>query len=253
MITSPFDRFTSKLEQNVYGSLKGALRLQLILDDLEDHYPAFNEKPLSILDVGGGNGYFAKICLEKNHRVLLVDASAEMLDKAETELATWKENKQLELSQMDFVVQDFSGDAAFDLVLMHGSAEWMSDPERAIIQACACLKPGGILSLLIFNKDKSTLKRGINGHLVGNARKSKKKKLIPPGAKTPAEIHALLEEKEGELLLQSGIRIFFGFFRQIDHDILTSQQWLEQERQYYRTPPFSSLGEHTHFIWQASF
>ncbi len=123
MVGTPFDRFTSKLEQNVYGSLKGALRLQLILDDIVDYCPAFTEKPLSILDVGGGNGYFAKICLEKNHRVLLVDASKDMLEKAEDELTIWKENRQLELAQMDFVVQDFSFDDSFDLVLMHGSAE----------------------------------------------------------------------------------------------------------------------------------
>ena len=60
MITSPFDRFTSKLEQDVYGSLRGALRLQLILDDIVDYCPAFTEKSLSILDVGGGNGYLIK-------------------------------------------------------------------------------------------------------------------------------------------------------------------------------------------------
>ena len=251
MSTSPFDRFSVKLEQNVYGSLKGALRLQLLVDDIEEYCPAFIKKPLSILDIGGGNGYFARICLEKGHPVSLIDASSEMLENAEKELKTWGETQQLKLFQMDFVAPKFHFEQKFDLVLMHGSAEWMADPELALRRACDCLLPGGFFSLLIFNKDKQTLKRGINGHLCGDGPHSKKKKLIPPGARSANTIRKFFEEKSGSLLLQSGIRIFYGFFRQVEKESLTPQEWLEQERRYYRREPFSSLGEHTHFIWQA--
>ena len=62
------------------------------------------------------------------------------------------------------------------------------------------------------------------------------------------ETKQLLEEEHGVVVLQSGIRIFYGFFRQIDQQLLTDEQWLAQERSYYRSHPFSLLGEHSHFL-----
>ena len=102
----------------------------------------------------------------------------------------------------------------------------------------------------MFNNDKHLLKLGINGHLAV-PRASRKKKLIPPGARSVDSTRNLLENQGGEIILQSGIRVFHGFFRQIEQKGITFNECLGQERDYYRIPPFSSLGEHTHFLWQA--
>lgn len=59
-----FAGLEGKLETNVYGSVKGMLRLQLLHRDIFDYCPEFTSKAMTILDIGGGAGYFAKICAE---------------------------------------------------------------------------------------------------------------------------------------------------------------------------------------------
>lgn len=251
-----FESRVAKLEKNVYESLKGRLRLELLTRDISECCPHFSATGLStcmrILDVGGGSGRFARICAERGHMVTVCDLSSEMLARAEA-----VNDGQSYLHEIQLVEADFLGDTMLlpkqvDLLLMHGSAEWMLDPEAAILKAISLITPGGYLSLLIFNKDRSMLKRGINGLLLEGEKAPLRNKLTPPGAASPHETVSLLAKQNGKLLLQSGIRVFHGFFRQIDQSLLDPDQWLEQELMYYRQKPFSSLGEHTHFIWQAA-
>ncbi len=246
-----FDRYVNKLENNVYGSLKGRIRLHLLVEDLKDFCPPFWEQSLSILDIGGGSGHFSRICLENGHRVLFCETSGEMLKKAEAGQLKQGCRKRLQFLKQDFLDPSCCFPRKFDLVLMHGSAEWMLDPDLAIEKACGCVKKGGFLSLLVFNRDKFILKKGINGHLLGKGTPPKKKKLVPPGARSSGEITGLIRRQKGRILLQSGIRIFHGFFRNIDQENICREHWLAQEKNYYRMSPFSSLGEHTHFIWKA--
>lgn len=249
MSQEEFARYADKLKTNVYGSLKGDIRLTLLLNDLKDYCPPFSTHTLSVLDVGGGGGQFAKICCDYGHQVTFCEKSPRMLEQASDFLKSEIKTGNVELVSGDFLEDDFSNQKKFDLVLFHGSAEWMSDLQEAIKKGARLLKTSGYMSLLLFNKDKLLLKQGINGHLVREA-KSKKKKLFPPGAQSTTETIELLNALDGIIVAQSGIRVFHGFFRQVDKSYLSQDQWLEQERCYYRKPPFSSLGEHTHFIWK---
>lgn len=79
------DRFSvlgDKLERNVYGSIKGEIRLCLLQRDIEDFFADFSSRCLSVLDIGGGGGQFAMICAQKGHRVLFIDRSTRMVDAA---------------------------------------------------------------------------------------------------------------------------------------------------------------------------
>ncbi len=94
------------------------------------------------------------------------------------------------------------------------------------------------------------LKKGINGQLISHKKASSgPRKLTPPGGLSGKEIQNVLNRQPGQILLQSGIRVFQGFFLQWQPPGIDSEGWLEQERQYYRQSPFNSLGEHTHFLW----
>ena len=136
------------------------------------------------------------------------------------------------------------------MIALHGVAEWMDSPEDAIRKCCTLLKHGGYISLLIYNKNKYILKRGINGRLLKKDKPQKKRrKLTPTGKMSPLEITAILAELKGEVTLQSGIRIFNNFLKIIEPLSISPEDWLEQERLYYREEPFASLGEHTHIIW----
>ena len=246
----PFDSLGSKYDAHIYATTKGAIRLQLLLEDLQEFTNLGTEKNLSILDIGAGGGQFSELCLSKGHRVQLCDSSELMLDRARANLEKYL--TQTRFLQVDFLSADYSPVEKFDVVLMHGSAEWMTSPEAGIRKACSLIQSGGYLSLMIFNTDRSTLKRGINGHLLDRFEPKTNRKLTPPGGRTPLAIRQMLTELSGELLLQSGIRIFHGFFRQFHVDSLTDDEWIAQERAFYRIPPFSSLGEHTHFVWRKS-
>ena len=242
----------AKLEKNVYETAKGMIRLSLLEEDLLDFCPSFSEGAMQILDVGGGSGRFARICARRGHVVLLCDSSSEMVRRAESDMAECAGTGLIQLRSMDFLSIDCTFPRQFDLVALHGSAEWMDDPEAALKKGCALVKPGGYLSLLMFNRDRLIFKRGINGQLLQEENPSRKNSLTPPGARSPADLRQLLDGLAGRILLQSGIRIFHKFFREgVDEKVLTPEQWLQQERLYYRKEPFSALGEHTHFIWQA--
>ena len=245
-----FNGLSGKLENNVYRSLKGRLRLQLLLEDIIEHCPEFEKKRLTVLYIGGGSGRFSLRCTEHNHQVLLYDSSKEMLEQAESFLGETCHAQLLETAAGDFLAEENGIPNHYDLVALHGAAEWMDNPEQAIIKAAGYVKPEAHLSLLVFNKDKYLLKRGISGHLLKTGKSFKRHNLTPPGALSPADIITILGNTDGKIICQSGIRIFFNFFRQLPHNALTPDEWLEQERNYYRTEPFRSLGEHTHFIWQ---
>jgi len=251
---SAFAGRVDRLENNVYGSVKGQIRLALLTQDLREYCPDFTSRSLNILDIGGGSGRFARICAQEGHAVLLLDVSAEMLARAEKSLAESDQEVKITLLRQDFLAEDCLVGKRFDLVLLHGSAEWMSAPEAAIEKACSCVCPGGYLSLLVFNKDRLTLKRGINGMLLQREGKSGRKihTLTPPGALSPIDITKIIEKYPGKICSKSGIRVFHKFFREgVSEDVLAPDAWLQQERLYFRQEPFASLGEHTHFIWQA--
>ena len=104
---------------------------------------------------------------------------------------------------------------------------------------------------LIYNKNKYLLKRGVNGRLlVEDKINPKSRKLTPTGKMSPQEILEVLNEFKGDVMLQSGIRVFNHFLKIIEPLPLSSDEWLEQERLYYRKEPFASLGEHTHILWK---
>lgn len=249
---SQFAGRVAKLEKNVYDSVKGTIRLSLLLQDVADFCPGFSTSSLRVLDIGGGSGRFARICARHGHKVLLCDASEEMLERAAAEMRPAEAELDIELLHADFLSPDCTFSEPYDVVVMHGSAEWMADPQGAIVKALNLVRPGGYLSLLVHNRDRQLLKRGINGLLLQGERSPAGNTLTPPGAMSPGELAIILSRFRGEILLQSGIRIFYKFFRQgVSEQVLSAEEWLQQEKLYYRRLPFSALGEHTHIVWRA--
>lgn len=251
MAADAFKRYEEKLARNVYGTLKGRIRQELLLADIRDGIPGFSGGGLEILDIGAGAAGFARICCAHGHRVWLLDSSPTMLEQARQTMAA-NDGAEVCYLHADFLGDVSFIDRTFDLVLMHGSAEWMEDPEEAIVKAAGYVKANGYLSLMVFNRDRLLLKQGINGKLRAGAIVRTGRIMTPPGALSPDQILALSSFREGEVVFLSGIRIFYGFFREIDTAVLDEESWLAQERAYYRRKPFSLLGEHTHLLWKKS-
>ncbi|MBN2716194.1 MAG: methyltransferase domain-containing protein [Deltaproteobacteria bacterium] len=250
MMHPEFSRFHQKLSRNVYGSLKGRIRLELLEKDIRDCCVGFTTPGLSIIDVGCGEGAFAARCLDAGHTVSLIDVSPAMIETALDRVAKTKNGSDcVRVDCADFLTWEAPSGLKYDIVLMHGAAEWMTSAPLAIERAAALVKPGGYLSLLMFNRDMHTFKMGVNGHLLGHF-STRKQKMFPPNALGVHDTADILSLQPGKIILQSGIRIFYGFFRELARSGVSAEQWMAQERAYYRQLPFSRMGQHSHFIWQ---
>ncbi len=94
--------------------------------------PQANE---SILDLGCGTGHLSAQIAQSGARVIGLDASPAMLEKAR------REYPQLEFHRAD--ARDFELNQRFDAVFSNATLHWIHEPERAIERVFHHLQPGG--------------------------------------------------------------------------------------------------------------
>ncbi|MBE7178821.1 MAG: class I SAM-dependent methyltransferase, partial [Mucilaginibacter polytrichastri] len=88
-----------------------------------------------ILDLGCGTGMLAAKIAETGAEVMGIDASAEMIEKAQAEFP------ELHFEQQD--ARDFELHASFDAVFSNATLHWITEPEKVIAQVYRHLKSGG--------------------------------------------------------------------------------------------------------------
>ena len=77
-----FDDIAEKFSRNIYGTTKGQLRQTILWQDLDKLLAEFGDRPLRVLDAGGGEGQTAILMAQRGHHVTLCDLSAEMVARA---------------------------------------------------------------------------------------------------------------------------------------------------------------------------
>lgn len=110
------------------------------LEELQKHLP--QGKPLEILDVGTGTGFFAILLGRLGHHVVGIDLTPAMLEEAKSQARAL--GVTAEFLQMDAQALDF-GDGRFDVVLSRNLTWTLPDPQKAYAEWLRVLKPGGIL------------------------------------------------------------------------------------------------------------
>ena len=110
-------------------------------EEIERHLPAAG-KPLKILDVGTGTGFFAILLAKMGHEATGVDLSPKMIEEARA----WAEleNCRVDFRRMDAGALDFAVNS-FDCVVGRNVTWTLPDPEKAYKEWHRILKPGGLL------------------------------------------------------------------------------------------------------------
>lgn len=255
-----FDDLAPRFASNVYGGLKGVLRLAVLERDFQEYFPqafaADKYSVLRILDAGGGQGQFGLQLAAQGHSLVLCDISAQMLALARASaLATSLDSvdfKQCSIQQMSVQVQD--GDSeAFDLVLCHAVLEWVVDQAGLLEDLLALVKVGGILSLTFYNRHGLIMKnllRGKRPSILDAEFKPSPGSLTPTRPLDPAVVLGAFDSEHWQVLCHSGIRVFHDFLLTPEGRAMPEDALIRLELELSRQEPYRSLGRYQHLLVQ---
>ncbi len=247
-----FDGLAQRFKGNIYNTLKGQLRLAVLARDFAEWLP---DHPLSVLDLGAGQGQCALELTRRGHRVLLSDTSAEMLSLArENFYSSDLEPEALDatrwlhspLQQVRDHVQE-----EFDLVTCHAVIEWLAQPESLLEHVSGMIRRDGWLSLIFYNINglifKNLLRTNYRKILQENFR-GQKGSLTPLNPLRPEVVLEWLSNAGYDVICQSGIRVFHDYvldptLREKDLD-----QAIALELTYSRLMPYRDLGRYIHVL-----
>jgi ubiquinone/menaquinone biosynthesis C-methylase UbiE/DNA-binding transcriptional ArsR family regulator len=108
--------------------------------------------PLTIADLGAGDGNFALLLSQRAARVIAVDSSAKMLEFGRDQAVRHGiDNVEFRLGDME---EPPIEDATVDLVFFSQSLHHALHPERSVKQAARILRPGGRIAILDLAKHR---------------------------------------------------------------------------------------------------
>lgn len=244
-----FDDLAERFSKNIYGTKKGMVRQAILWDELDALLPTLPAGPLSVLDAGGGVGQISCGLATRGHQVVLCDLSAEMLKLAEAHALAEGVSHNMQFKQISAQQVGEHLDKPVDLVLFHAVLEWVAQPEEVLQALWRTLKPGGVLSLMFFNRHALTLRLltlGNFGYLQANMSKRKKRTLSPDYPRDPEEVYRWLADCGFEIEQRAGIRVFCDYMKEQAAALKDVESIIEMERRYCRQEPFLSLGRYIH-------
>lgn len=255
-----FDDLSERFSRNIYGGLKGRIRLAVLARDFAEflpiapYVPLTPDKTLTILDAGGGQGQFSVPLAAAGHSLVLCDISANMLALARERVAELQAAARVQLINCPAqeVAAHLTGPVrVFDLVICHAVIEWVIEPFELLDGLLAQLRPGGHLSLIFYNKHALVYKNLLrtNYKKVKNADyRAFRGSLTPINPLTPEALLQYAQSRGLKVQCHSGIRVFHDYIldpeqRQRDPDAV-----LELEQRMSREQPFRDLGRYIHLL-----
>ncbi|MCK1967477.1 tRNA uridine 5-oxyacetic acid(34) methyltransferase CmoM [Franconibacter sp. IITDAS19] len=244
-----FDDIAEKFSRNIYGTTKGQLRQAILWQDLDALFDRLPQRPLRVLDAGGGEGQTACRVAARGHQVVLCDLSAEMLARARLHA------QQQGVSENMHFVQCAAQDVAehlecpADLILFHAVLEWVAEPKVALERLWHCLAPGGALSLMFYNAHGLLMHNMVAGNFAyvqQGMPKKKKRSLSPDYPREPQQVYRWLEEIGWQITGKTGVRVFHDYLREKHQQRDEYDTLLELETRYCRQEPWVSLGRYIH-------
>ncbi len=213
---------------------------------------AQQDKPLHILDAGGGLAQMSQKLALLGHHVSLCDISSEMLQLAKQEI---QKNKVID--QFQFIhspVQQLNDhlNHKVDMLLFHAVMEWLVDPKEALESVLQQVKPNGVASVMFYNHHGLVLKNVICGnipHVLQGMPHRKRFKLQPQQGLLPEDVYQWIEDSGFEICGKSGIRSFNDYIGNMQYmGDFQFEDVLELEKRLCRQEPYLSLGRYIH-VW----
>lgn len=154
----------------MHNELGASLRTAVVwraLNNEIDQQHAQRDRPLTVLDVGGGSGLFAVPLAELGHDVTVVDSSADALATLTRRATESASGTRVSAIQGDVdQLADFISPNSVDLVLCHNVLEVVDKPSAVLDGLRLVLRPTGCGSFLVANRAAAVLSRALGGHLV---------------------------------------------------------------------------------------
>ncbi|GIU16241.1 tRNA 5-carboxymethoxyuridine methyltransferase [Shewanella colwelliana] len=252
-----FDPLAKKFAKNIYGTPKGEVRAAVVWRDLNLALTHLGDKPLRILDAGGGFGFFSQKLAKMGHQVTLCDISSEMLAIAKTQIKDYEHQHQ-EILDINFIhapiqALNVAEHGQFDLVLCHAVAEWLSDAEQTLGVLTTLVKPNGLFSLMFYNKEAMRFFNLVSGnfdYVAAGLKVKKKVGLTPTHPLYIEQVRGWLDNWNMTTITESGVRVIHDYLKQQQPANTSFNQLIEMELCYSQHPAYLPLGRYVHFICQ---
>lgn len=255
-----FDDLAKRFKKNIYGGLKGDIRLAVLERDFQAHVSVApfgvdeSSRPLRVLDAGGGQGQFSLRFAKAGHSVVICDISQEMLKLAREEAA--REGVEHLVQFVHCPIQEVSkhlaSDAvAFDVVLCHAVMEWVADPKALLDALLKQIVPGGYLSLTFYNLHSLIYKNLLRTNFKKIQEKDfggSKGSLTPINPLYPEQVFEWLAQLPLERLATSGIRVFHDYIFNEEHRERDPKSVIELELEFSTKQPYQLLGRYIHVL-----
>lgn len=255
-----FDDLAKRFQKNIYGGLKGDIRLAVLERDCAAQLPI---EPFSsstdcwtILDAGGGQGQFSLRLAQAGHQVIICDISAEMINLAQAQVDQLGLAERVQL--IHCAIQNLpqhlpDHERQFDLVICHAVMEWMQEPQSLLPHLLTYLKPQGYLSLTFYNIHSLIYKNLLRTNfkkIISKDYGGSRGSLTPINPLEPQQVLDWAAHLQLQLLSHSGIRVFHDYIFNEEHRGRDPHTLLQMELEFSQKEPYRSLGRYIHLLLQ---
>lgn len=246
-----FDSLLTRFSDQIYGSRKGRLRMQLIDTLYRRYLPSSDIEHWNVLDAAGGLGQMSYWFAQAGARVDYFDVSADMVASVNDQLADLITAQQVSTQQASIL--EFEPAQQYDFVNAHAVFEWLEQPYAALGQALTWVKPGGYLGFMVYNEHmlmlrhlmRGTLSRAMSGRISGD-----KGGLTPISPLNPDKVADLLNEAGFTVVCRAGLRSFSDLAERTVIEWYDEQDVFDAELKLCQQPPYRDMARYVLFIAQ---
>lgn len=238
-----FDDRALHLQNNIYGSAKGQIRLAVLQRDLDF---MTDGQPLQVLDVGCGAGFMSEWAWQQGHHIIAFDSAPVMVSAAKSRIG---EHPRISYQQQS--LQSLSLEQPVDVIFCHAVLEWLENQDEALDCLVDYLKPNGQLSLMFYNawgREMSQLVYGNFAYVDKAFAVRQRVKLSPHWPCVPTDIENKLQQRGMSVTVRSGVRVFYDLLRHQEHYQQYPDEILRHELRVSQMYPYWQMGRYVHFL-----